>query len=218
MRNSEAPLLILVCVTAIACSTAPVVQPVDVQPVTPGSGEMVSVDQSITIVDTSASISDSDQFPGEKALARSLVSSMPAGNYEAGTIVFGGVKRDNYDLGALDRAKLASHSAELKDLREGTPLDQALAEAGEAIHGKSDHAAITVISDGKATDVIGREVPEQQVLDAAAAVVSGYDGNVCIHTIQIGGELAELGRRDPELPAPGLLLIRPRGGGRRWRR
>ena len=189
MRRTAACVSVVSCVLALACAT-PVMKPVDVQPVVPGSGESVVVDQSILIVDSSGSICRTEQFPGEKALTQSLVSSMPAGKYEAGAIAFGGVKREAHPLAAFDRAGLTSYAGDLTYLSEGTPLDQVLAEAGIDLKGKSDHAAITVVSDGKPTDVVGREVPEQLSLDAAQALAKGYQGKVCIHTIQIGSDPA----------------------------
>jgi OOP family OmpA-OmpF porin len=158
--------------------------------VAPGPGESVVVDQSILIVDTSGSISRTDQFPGEKALAQSLVSAMPAGKYDAGAIAFGGVRREVHPLASFDRAGLAAYASEVDYLSEGTPLDQALTEAGAFLKGKSDHAAITVISDGKPTDVVGVEVPAQRALDAAKAITKSYQGKVCIHTIQVGSDPA----------------------------
>jgi OmpA-OmpF porin, OOP family len=175
------------CLLAVACAT-PTVKPVDVQPVAASSGEQLVVDQSITIVDTSGSISRRGQYPGEKALVQSLVSSMPAGKYDAGAIAFGGVERQEHPLAPFDRKGLSSYANDLSYLSEGTPIDQALAEAGASLKGKSDHAAITVVSDGKPTDVVGRPVPEERVLDAAKAVAKGYQGKVCIHTVQVGND------------------------------
>ena len=189
MRRTAAGVSIVSCAVALACAT-PVVKPVDVQPIVPKSGESVVVDQSIVIVDSSGSICRTEQFPGEKALVQSLVAAMPAGKYEAGAIAFGGVKREVHPLAPLDRAGLASYAGDLGYLSEGSPLDQALAEAAASLKGKSDHAAITVISDGKPTDVVGRKVPEQRSFDAASALAKGYHGTVCIHTIQIGTDPA----------------------------
>jgi OmpA-OmpF porin, OOP family len=187
MRRTALVLSIVSWVFATACAT-PVVEPVDVQPVVPGRGEQVVVNQSMLIIDSSGSISRHKQFPGEKALVQSLVSAMPAGKYDAGAIEFGGVKRDIHPLGALDRAKLGSYAGGIKYLNEGTPLDRVLNEAGAALRGMSDHAAITVVSDGLPTDVIGQPVPEQRVLDAAQAAAKGYKGKLCIYTIQVGDD------------------------------
>jgi OOP family OmpA-OmpF porin len=187
MRKVAIVISIVSGVFALACKT-PVVQPVSVQPVAPARGESVVVDQSILIIDSSGSISRREQFPNEKALVQSLVSAMPAGQYEAGAIEFGGVERNTHPLGSFDRAALSGYAGDIEYLSEGTPLDQALAEAGAELKGKSDHAAITVISDGLPTDVVGREVPEQQVLDAAQAAAKGYKGKVCIHTVQVGSD------------------------------
>jgi OOP family OmpA-OmpF porin len=171
---------------ALACQAPPPVRPVDVQPVAPKSGESVVVDHSIVIVDSSGSTQD--EFPGEKALVQSLVSAMPSGSYQAGAIEFGGWKRDEHPLGTFDRSALGSYAGGLKYLNEGTPLDQALKEAGDDLKGKKDHAAITVISDGLPTDVVGRPVPEKDVLAAAQTAAKGYNGKVCIHTIQVGND------------------------------
>ncbi len=187
MRRTALGVSIVSCVFALACAT-PVVKPVDVQPVTPGPGETVAVDQSIVIADVSGSIGRRDNFPGEKALVQSLVSSMPAGKYEASAIAFGGVKREVHPLAAFDRAGLADHAGDITYLSEGTPLHQVIAEAGASLKGKSDHAAITVISDGHPTDVVGRLVAQELTLDAAKAVAKGYQGKVCFHTIQVGSD------------------------------
>jgi len=187
MRNIAVGLSIVSGVFVLACST-PVVKPVAVQPVAPGSGETVVVDHSILIVDSSGSISRRDQFPHEKALVQSLVSAMPAGKYEAGAIEFGGVKRDAHKLGTFDRSALGSYAGGMKYLSEGTPLHEAFGEAGTDLKGKGDHAAITVVSDGKPTDVVGRPVPDDRVLEAARAAAKGYKGKVCIHTVQVGSD------------------------------
>jgi OmpA-OmpF porin, OOP family len=189
MRKIAIGLSIVSGVLALACET-PVVKPVDIQPVAAGRGESVVVDQSILIIDSSGSISRRKQFPHEKALVQSLVSAMPAGKYEAGAIEFGGVARDTHPLGPFDRAALGDYAGDIDYLSEGTPLDQALAEAGAELKGKGDHAAITVVSDGLPTDVVGREVPEEQALDAAKAAGKGYKGKLCIHTVQVGNEPA----------------------------
>ena len=187
MRRTAAPVSIVSCLLALACAT-PVQKPVDVQPVTPAAGQTLVVDHSILIVDESGSISRMEQYPGEKALAQSLVASMPAGKYEAGANAFGGTAREVHPLATFDRAGLGSWAGDLTYLSEGTPLDQALAEAGAELKGKSDNAAITVLSDGIPTDVVGREVPAQKSLDAAAALSNSYQGKVCIHTVQVGND------------------------------
>ena len=187
MRSIQLALTGISCLIVVACAT-PTVKPVDVQPVAPAAGEQVVVDHSITIVDTSGSISRREEYPGEKALVQSLVASAPAGKYESGAIAFGGTRREVHPLATFDRAAMASYASDLTYLSEGTPLDQAFEEAGDQLKGKSDHAAITVVSDGLPTDVVGREVPEQQVLDAAQEAVKGYKGEVCIHTIQVGSD------------------------------
>jgi OOP family OmpA-OmpF porin len=189
MRTKHLAVTGISCLIAVACAT-PTVQPIAVQPVAPGAGEQLVVDHSITIVDTSGSISRREQYPSEKALVQSLVASAPSGKYESGAIAFGGTRREVHTLAPFDRSAMASYAGDLTYLSEGTPLDQAFNEAGAELKGKSDHAAITVVSDGLPTDVVGREVPQQKVLDAAAAAAKGYNGQVCIHTVQVGNDAA----------------------------
>jgi len=43
-------------------------------------------------------------------------------------------------------------------------------------------------TDGLPTDPSGRYLEEQKVLDAASALASGYDGQVCIHTVQMSDD------------------------------
>lgn len=93
---------------SLACASPPPVAPVNVGPVAPSAGEKVVVDQSILIVDASSSVAD--EFPGEKAMVQSLVASMPEGSYEAGSIVYGGFRRDNQPLAPLNRSALRNHA------------------------------------------------------------------------------------------------------------
>lgn len=187
MRARNALPLSMVLVS-LACASPPPVAPVSVGPVTPGAGERVVVDQSILIVDTSASVAD--EFPGAKALTQALVASMPEGDYEAGSIAYGGFRREVHPLAPLDRSGLGGYAGGLSHLAEGSPLYAALAEAGDEFGSKSGHAAITVVSDGVPTDIGGRDVPEATTLDAARAVADDHDGTLCIHTIQIGDDPA----------------------------
>jgi len=180
----------LTALLAVACATPTVVVPVQVGPVAPRSGEQVAVDQSIMLVDTSASIHKSEQFPGEKALLQSLVASMPNGSYEAGTTAFGGLRRDAHPLSSFDRSGLASHAAGLPYLSEGTPIHSVLAEAGAALEGKDGRAAVTLISDGSPSDAWGRDVDDATALEAAQAMAESHGGTVCVHTVQVGDDPA----------------------------
>lgn len=190
MTSGAARLSLLLLVLLAAACTVPTVDPVQVGPISPGRGEQVVVDHSFLLVDSSASVSKREEFPHEKALLRSLVASMPEGRYQAGSIGFGGVRRDSYDLASFDRSGLAGHAEGLSYLSEGTPLYAALSEAGEALEGQKGRAAITVLSDGLVTDPFGNAVAEELTLDAARGVAERYDGTVCIHTVQIGNDPA----------------------------
>lgn len=167
----------------IACST-PTVAPLGAGPITPRSGEQVDVDHAYLVVDSSSSIED--DFASQKAMVQSFVGAMPEGTYQSGGVAFGGYKRQRQDLSSFDRAQLRNAADNLDYLSEGTPIDRVLGEVGDELAGKSGTAAVVIFSDGEPTDPVGRDIPEDQVLDAAQALAKGYDGKVCIHTVQVG--------------------------------
>jgi OOP family OmpA-OmpF porin len=171
----------------LACAT-PSVAPLAATPIKPGANERVVVTHSYLIVDSSQSVQD--EFARQKALVQSFVAAQPAGDYQAGSVVFGGYKRQNQALAKFDRGQQASSAAEIKHLHEGTPLDHVFAEVADELHGKSGQAAVIVFSDGRPTDPIGRDIDEQSVLDAAAGLAKAYQGEVCIHTVQAGNDAA----------------------------
>ena len=180
------PALATLLLSVLACASAPRVPYLEVGPLEPRRGERVVVDQSILLVDSSASVGEAALFPRTKATARSLVKSMPDGSYQAGAISFGGVRREVHELAALDRGALEGYARGLSHLSEGTPIYAALAEAGQALEGHSDHAAITLVSDGQPTDPFGRDVAPEKSFDAARKLSADYDGKVCIHTVHVG--------------------------------
>ena len=120
---------IAACLFAVACET-PIVTPVEVRPITPGSGEGVVTDQSILIVDNSGSISRTRQFPHDKALTQSLIAAMPNGNYRAGAIAFGGLDREVQPVAAFDRAALSAWARKQTYLKGSMPLYDVLKGAG----------------------------------------------------------------------------------------
>ena len=169
-----------------ACATAPAVQPLAVSPLQPGASERVNVDHSYLVIDSSSSVEG--DFAKAKALVQSFVGAMPDGTYQTGAVSFGGYAREGESLGAFDRSKLEQSTAELSHLQEGTPLDRVLGEVGEELKGKTGRAAVVVFSDGLPTTPIGQDLDSQQVLDAAAALSQGYQGDVCFHTVHVGSD------------------------------
>jgi OOP family OmpA-OmpF porin len=169
---------------AIACSTTPEVAPLGAGPITPGSGERVVVDHSYLVVDSSSSVET--DFATEKAMVQSFVGAMPDGTYQSGAVAFGGYDRQGRSIDGFDRSALRNTADDLEYLSEGTPIDRVLGEVGDELSGKSGKAAVVIFSDGEPTDPVGRDLPEQQVLDAAKAMAGQYAGEVCIHTVQVG--------------------------------
>jgi OOP family OmpA-OmpF porin len=173
---------------ALGCASTPYQQPIDVSPVVPGRGEQVVVDHAMILFDSSGSISRTEQFPGEKALLESFVAAMPDGSYQAGSIVFGGFERQTLPLGPFDRSALAGHAGKVRYLSEGTPIHTILGEAQESLAGKQKRAAVVLISDGLAKDVVGRDAAPELSFDAARALAESYSGKLCIHTVQVGAD------------------------------
>ena len=171
----------------LACAT-PSVAPLGAGPITPGPGQRVAVTHNYLIVDSSESVRH--VFPTEKALVESFVAAQPDGTYEDGATAFGGYQRQTEKLSAFNRAQAKQYAADLDHLSEGTPIDRVFGEVGQDLAGKSGQAAIVVFSDGRPTDPVGREVAEQRVLDAAGKLASGFQGQVCIHTVQVGDDPA----------------------------
>jgi OOP family OmpA-OmpF porin len=183
-------------VLALGCATtAPPADlaPVAVTAVTAGGGEQRIADQLVVITDASGTVFGSGNFPKAKAVTRSLVAALPDGQvrsslpkpYEAASIGFGGTERITHGLAAFDRAGLASTAASLRPLgsidgRGGeTPYRHVFTETATALAGKSGRAALVIISDG---------LPdyEDEATASAQALVAGYSGEVCIHTVHTG--------------------------------
>jgi len=169
----------------LACAT-PSVAPLGAGPVTPGPGERVAVTHNYLIVDSSESVTR--VFQSEKALVQSFIAAQPDGSYQQGGVSFGGYDRQNEPLAVFDRSKSTGNAAALEHLSEGTPIDRVLGEVAKDLQGKSGQASVVIWTDGLPTDPSGRYLEEQKVLDAASALASGYQGEVCIHTVQMSDD------------------------------
>ena len=182
---------------SLGCASAPPLPsqtPVSVSAVT-GAAQQRITDQVILITDGSGTMYSHRTFPQAKAVTQSLVAALPDGEvrssrpkpYEAGSIGFGGTERITYTLGAFDRAGLARTASSLRvlgsvDGRGGeTPYRHVLSEASSALSGKSGRAALVIVSDG---------LPDyrDEATASARALVAGYSGDVCIHTVHTGSD------------------------------
>ena len=110
---------------ALACASS---QPNRIQaPVlVPGANETVAVDQLIVLVDSSSSVDESTLFRDEKAVVESFARSMPEGDYETGSIAFGGFDRTRAPLGEFDRNRVVGEATQVNHLAEGTPIHKAI--------------------------------------------------------------------------------------------
>ena len=179
------------------CASTPPAQPIAAPVLTPGAGEEVTLDQLVLLVDASASLPERSLYRDQKVLLESVIGSIPEGRYETATINFGGYARQSTELAGFSRGRLAADAGSLSHLDEGTPIHKALAEAGALLDGRSGRAGVVLFSDGELTDEVGRDMDSQLALDAAAGIAKGYDGEVCLHTVQTGSSEAgaELLRR-----------------------
>jgi OOP family OmpA-OmpF porin len=179
------PVALIVAVAFLgACATPPMPYKTPVS-ATPPTGN-VGVSQTVTIFDASGS--NEDEFPDGKATLESVVAVMPDGDYEAGQIQFGGSDREMTAMSAFSRADLAA-AANGAEFLEGTSPFYSIfeEELDTAIGTGSGRVAVVVISDGRATDYAGRSGVEERTVMAARKVVEKRSGEVCFHTIQVGG-------------------------------
>jgi OmpA-OmpF porin, OOP family len=171
----------------VACAGTPDVSaPMASSPVRPGANEQVVVDHTYLIVDSSTSLDS--EFAREKALVQSFVGTMPDGTYQSGTVNFGGFDRQTSPLAPFDRSQVRATADDLERLQEGTPIDRVFAEVAQDLSGKQGRAAIVLFSDGRPTDPVGRDLPEETVLDAARKLAASYNGDVCFHAVKVGDE------------------------------
>lgn len=161
-----------------------------VTPITPGPGERVVVQQAALLFDASSTIVEHGHFAPQKAVYRNFVGGMPDGTYEVESVAFGGYERQRQALAPFSRAALAQHADEIRELREGTPIDRVLGELQGPLGGKGERAAVVLFSDGLASDPVGRAVSNEAVLAQARALAGGYHGTLCFHTVQAGDDPA----------------------------
>lgn len=178
----------------VSCTTPPYIEPFPASVVAPGPDEEVGPDQVLLLFDSSDSIGDADDFPGDKALLESFVAGMPAGRYLTGAVNFGGSLRQTMAPDPFDRPHLAAYAKGLRHLGRGTPLEDVLRELPEAFATKlapeafaalKGRLALVLFSDGSPT-VQGVPRTGAEELQAAQDLATQYNGSVCIHTIQTG--------------------------------
>jgi outer membrane protein OmpA-like peptidoglycan-associated protein len=175
---------------ASACATPPEPARLAARPLQPGPQDVVEVDHLLLVVDASASIPGDSLFLEEKTLVTAYVDSMPEGSYEAATVSFGGFERHRQRLSPFARNQVRAQVAETRHLNQGTPLHKVFKEEQETFAGRSGRAAVVIFTDGLVTDEFGRDLPAEQTLTAASEFAKAYNGTVCIHTVQLGEEVA----------------------------
>jgi OmpA-OmpF porin, OOP family len=179
--------LAALAISALACASSHPT-PINAPVLVPGAHESVQIDQLVVLVDASNSVDKRTLFRDEKAVVESFARSMPKGNYETGSIAFGGFDRTTAPLEEFDRTRVVAEAAEIKHLDEGTPIHKAIAEASAALKGKRGTAAVVLYSDGQLTSEGGKELDPQLAIDAVKTLRKNYAGKVCLHTVQVGSD------------------------------
>lgn len=149
--------------------------------VTPGPGEMVTVDQVIVVVDASGSTFPDYKFAFEKEVARAFTSVMPDGYYDSGLMSFGNEwPQDWVNLAAtsFDRERMQLGASHLKWLGGSTPLPDALASRAPEMMGYTGKTAVVILSDGMAD--------REKTLDVCTKLLGIHIGPVCFHTVHFG--------------------------------
>lgn len=181
---------------ALACATPlPVEPPLPVSPLSLGADAWRVTDQVVILTDASGTMYARRTFPLAKALTRTFVAAMPAGDvrsarpgpYQAGLLAFGGSDRIAAPLAPFDRAALARTADDLHILGDvdgmggATPYRHVLPEIGQQLAGRSGRAAVVVFSDGLP------DFPER-ALTEAAVLAESYPGELCYHVVQTGSD------------------------------
>lgn len=149
----------------------------------PAVGEYVSLHEVMVVVDASGSMFPGTSFAYAKALTQSMVKAFPDGTYKAGLLSYGGewtFEWVDYPATPLDRRNLERASDDLRFLAGSTPLNEAIAYVGDKYFTTSANRALIIVSDGKTSP--------QPLLDTAVSMA--YGGNLCIHTVQVGKDVA----------------------------
>ena len=180
-------LLVAALALATACAHTPMSYKTPIS-ATPPSGSL-GVSQAVNLFDASGS--SEVTFPESKATFESIVGVMPNGRYSAGNIVFGGFDREATGLSEFNRGKLAAAAKNAPFLEGSSPIFEVIQDdlAG-SIRGTSGRAAVVLISDGLATDYVGRDGADDMTVEAARRLVSSRSGDTCFHTIQTGNDPA----------------------------
>lgn len=170
-------------ITACAHGPMPYKAPISA---TPPSGN-VAVSQAVNVFDASGSREVT--FPDSKATYESIVGVMPSGNYSAGNVAFGGFDREATGMSRFNRGNLAAAAKSTPFLGGATPIFDVIEnELTDAIGSTRGRAAVVLISDGLATDYVGRSGADGRTVQAARALASSRSGDTCFHTVQVGND------------------------------
>lgn len=183
IRNLWAATAIALSAALAGCTTMGNKSVIPASVTVPGVDEHVSLHEIMVVVDASGSMYPGTSFAYAKALTQSLVKSFPDGTYKAGLLSYGGewtFEWVDHPMVPLNRTTLEKSSDDLRFLSGSTPLNEAIDYVGGKYFTQSANRALVIISDGKTAP--------QPVLDTA--VKMAYGGNLCIHTVQVGTDVA----------------------------
>jgi len=191
---------------AVALSVAPLVsgcvtqgqkiQPMRMRPVQPGPGMVVLPKRSILAFDASGSIDRKILFPTERALVRTFVAGMPPGTYLSKLIVVGGRPDEGLGFERFDRFRLDFTIARTDWRGQATPIAQVLDDLAAELEGATGKTVLVLWTDGVPTRY-GKYIGPDEALEATDRLLAAHEGELCIHTVQVGAD------------ERGALLLRP---------
>lgn len=188
-------LALAVALLAMGCAKMmPSTEPQPAQPAQIGADEWRVPSEAVVISDASGTMWENRTFSHMKMLTQNFVRAMPdgntrakyPGNYDASLIGFGGEDRIVSPLAPFNRSALATTAQSLRLLGDihgyggTTPFHSVFKEVRDALLNESGQAAIVIFSDGIPQD-------EPSAMVAAQWVVDSFAGEVCFHTVHVGG-------------------------------
>ena len=175
-----------------ACSNTPYtpvasqIDPVDVTTYAP------KVDSFVILLDTSSTMGEEDQDRPKIQTAQDLIatfnSAVPALDFEAGLVTFGGASghwlgsgmaSDVYGMSSFRADELAQALNSINGAGGTTPMSEGVDAATQLLAAESRPTAVIIVSDFQWID-------ESAVEASVAQIKSQHGKNLCLHTIKIG--------------------------------
>ncbi len=191
----------LAAVIAVAgcASNDPVYQPRAYSPVAIDQSAFVpAVNAFVILMDTSSSMAENQNrhFFAAKDAVNAMNQTIPELGYQGALVTFGpgclldkGLARVWYGPAAYSSADLGTALGKIQCAGGVTPLDRGFDASTMAPASVPGKVAILVVSDF-------RDIDSTKAMKALHALDEKYDGRVCVHAVQLGGDKKAAAFRD----------------------